>query len=485
MKTEILNAGWTLSGRIKGAGQAICRESLALPFSLSNFADLCGRDGLFLREWTFSAYVSKPQERKTSLTERWFLTLDGIEGKGSLKIGEETKALTSHMEVELTKQMREGGCAVSLVFPPHLPRLLPGEMGQDLPVEIGLFSAKVRGVYFLRLTDFDVHNGNAEVMMEAFAAGRVLVKLRLLHGDALLWHENREMNVSVGENALLCPIPLDVPNGAVLKISVERGGEGCDEGEKVVCGNLPEPKVSAHFRKEPPEAVLQILAESGFHAVVLHTSPNEALEGRCRALGLRLISAPKDFPVRPMLHYEETEACPLPLCGEEGKAELLTQYVLSRREKGADIRLYAGGRQKDDPAGLFTADGEALPCLAAVTKALSPVFVTAVPDKPHCIPGAPLNLSIDLYQQGHDGKVLRVEAHLAGGDRRELKAGFFTVCAKGNRQSVGTLATQIPWNLSGDLMLRLQVMRQEECLCENKIKIPLCTGGIRLSEYEN
>ncbi len=475
MKTETINAGWTLSGKIMGAGQVIVKESLALPFSLSNFAHLCGKEGLFLRQWRMSACIEKPLERKTSLSERWFLTLDGIEGEGEARIGEEAIcALRPQLEVDVTRWMQGGACALSLVFPPHLPCLFPGETGEDLPIEIGLFSAKVRAVYFARLLFFDIQNGAVTVKLEAFGAGRVLVKLRLLFGDALIWYENIETQVHVGENEISCPVSVPVPNGAVLRVLAERGGEGCDEGERVVCGNLPKPVHFAHFRKIPSDSVLQSLVESGFHAVVLHASFNETLEANCRRLGLCLILAQREIPLHPMLQYEDTEegACPLPLCGEENKAAVLTRHILHQRETRSPIHLYACGRQRDDDTGLFTADGTPLPALSIVRRALSPVFVTAAPDKPRCIPGAHFNIEILLYQRAHEGEILRIEAHLREESGKTLKSGFFTVCAKGEKQSVGTLETAVPWSLTGELTLYLSVLHKDEPLAENLLKIP-------------
>ena len=117
MRSEDLREGWLLQGRVPGAAVSDVRREISLPFALTDLADACGREGLFLRAWELEREIAFPKEPPHSRAERALLTLDGVVGQGRLFVGGRARGpLRPHMELDVSEETRGGPCRLLLRF---------------------------------------------------------------------------------------------------------------------------------------------------------------------------------------------------------------------------------------------------------------------------------------------------------------------------------------------------------------------------------
>lgn len=489
MRTEEVREGWRVSGRITGAGREDAGQEIALPFYLEEMERACGREGLFLRQWTLSRLVAPPQEPPHSHAERTLLTLEGVYGEGQLLIeGSPAQPLSPRMEVDLSEALRQGECLVQLCFAPHFPMLLPGEHGQELPVETALYAARIRSVYLLRIMDVGTERGDAEIRLHAYGAGKVRVCLRLLREEALLWSENFTVRICVGEQTIRRRIPGGEDfSGAVLQVRIDMGGEGCDERTVPFVQKRGLGKAYAHFRALPGEAMLRQVRAAGFDGIMLYPYAHEGIRAACAGLGLELREVDRRIPLRPLLRQDrcaasaDAEEC---LCAplrdeSEGQqclqAQKLQEAMLCARSAGLPVHVLAWGRQADAQDGLFDAQGEPRQALYAAKGALGRVAVWGRPACRMASPCAEFRASIHLLCADAEEQPAVIRAQLCLWNGAEVVSRSFAVRTGKHAMQAGELCAQLPWACTDGLVLRLQCWTGGRLVAQSHAYVP-CTG---------
>ena len=492
MRVEDLRGNWHLMGKIRGAAQPDVRGECALPFALRDWAPACGRDGLFLRGWELCRTLCRPEEPPHSHAEPTLLTLDGVCGEGELLLDGQVKcALQPHVEVDVSEALRQGETLLTLRFFPSVPRLYPGEHGRDLPVETRLFSARIRNVYLLRINRVQAEREGVRIGLYAYGAGKIRLCLRLLRGDQLLWSENTEMRVCVGGQEVLRPVPDLGAEGAVLRVRVDMGGEGCDECEAAYLQPRSTARAAAHWSALPNEAQLRGLREVGFEGIVLHGYAHEGIQMLCAQLGLQLEQAGPELALHPLLRpgaqlqpAQEGQCLSAPL-KDEGEqfihAEKLRQATLRTRIAGRSVQMLAQGRQRDAQDGLFDADGEPRQALYALKDALGRIAVCAETEHMLYYPFAPFDARIVLLCDAPDGEAAVVRARLTLWDGTEIASRSFALCADRRVVEVGQLCAQLPWARLEGLVLRLQCWKGGILVAQSHAWYPCAgeSGGAR------
>lgn len=486
MRTEELRENWHLMGKIRGAAQPDVQGDCALPFALGDCAKACGRDGLFLRSWELCRTVARPEEPAHSHAERTLLTLEGVRGEGELLLdGQVLCALQPHVEVDVSEALRQGEALLTLRFFPHIPRLYSGEHGRDLPVETGLFAARLRNVYLLRIERVEAAPEGVRIGLYAYGAGKVRLCLRLVRGEQLLWSENVETRVCVGRQGLLRPMPDVGPEGAVLHVRVDMGGEGCDACETPYLRPGKAARAAAHVRAVPGEEQLRGLREAGFDGVVLHGYAHEGIRRACTRVGLRLEQAGPELALQPLLRpgaeqqaAEEGQCLCSPLADEEEQlahAEKLREAVLRTRVAGRQVQVLALGRQRDAQDGLFDAEGEPRQALYALKNALGRIAVCALTERRVYYPFAQFSARILLLCDAPDGEAAVVRAQLTLWDGTEVASRSFALCADRRVTEAGQLRAQLPWARLDGLVLRLQCWKRGRLAAQSHSWYP-CAG---------
>ena len=486
MRTEELRENWHLVGRICGAAQPDVQGDCALPFALGDWAQACGRDGLFLRGWELCRTVVRPEEPAHSHAERTLLTLEGVRGEGELLLdGKVLCALRPHVETDVSEALREGEALLTLRFFPHIPHLYSGEHGRDLPVETGLFAARLRNVYLLRIDRVEAAPEGVRIGLYAYGAGKVRLCLRLLRGEQLLWSENVETHVCVGTQELLRPVPDVGPEGAVLRVRVDMGGEGCDACEAPYLRPGKAVRAAAHVRAIPDEEQLRGLREAGFDGVVLHGYAHEGMRRACAQAGLHLEQAGPEMALHPVLRLgaeqyaaAERSCFCAPLADEEGQlahAEKLREAVLRTRIAGRQVQVLALGRQRDAQDGLFDASGRPRQALFALKDALGRIAVCAMTERRIYYPFAQFCARILLLCDEPDGEAAVVRAMLTLWDGTEVASRSFAVCADRRVTEAGVLRAQLPWARLDGLALRLQCWKGGRLAAQSHAWYP-CAG---------
>lgn len=486
MRTEDLRDNWVLTGAITGAAQPDVRGECALPFALRDWASVCGRDGLFLRAWELRRTVARPKEPAHSRAERTLLTLEGVCGEGELMLdGRVVCPLAPHVEVEVSEALRQGEALLTLRFAPHIPRLLPGEHGRELPVETGLFAARMRNVYLLRIERVEAVPEGVRIGLHAYGAGKVRLCLRLVRGEQLIWSENVETRVCVGRQELLRPMPDVGAEGAVLRVRVDMGGEGCDACEVPYLRPGKAMRSVAHLRAAADEEQLRWLKMAGFDGVVLHGTAHEGLRKACAEAGLLLEQAGTEIALHPLLRpgaeqkaAGEGQCICAPLTDEAGQlahAEKLREATLRTRIAGRQVHVLALGRQRDAQDGLFDGAGKPRQALYALKDALGRIAMCALTERVVYYPFAQFCARILLLCDVPDGEAAVVRAQLTLWDGTEVVSRSFAVCADRQAVEAGELRAQLPWARLEGLVLRLQCWKGGRLAAQSHAWYP-CAG---------
>lgn len=489
MRREWVNEGWSVQGRVTGAGQADVQGETALPFRLEGFASACGREGLFLRGWDLARVLQRPAEPEHSHAERTLLTLDGVRGAGVLLVdGRERCALQPRMEVDVSEEMRAGQCHVLLRFAPHLPVLWPGERGRDLPVETAVWSAQVRNVYLLRIEGVEFAQGCVRVHIYAYGSGKVRVCFRLLDGEQLVWSENDQAVVRVGSQVLERPFaPDSPPRFALMRVTIDMGGEGCDEICVPYATLTPEPRYFAHFCALPGEEMLRAVRQAGFDGVHLPQPVPASLRESCCKLGLHLEEEKQPPRLCMLLRADQETRLPQPEeclaapmleegpAAEFAQAQKLCRAVARLRAEGKPVHMLALGRQRDAQDGLFGPEGQPRCALFALRGVMGRVSLFVPGPWPVCYPYADFSAPVQLFVREPNGAAAVVCVLLYLWDGTPLAERSFAVSLAQPVQTVGPLEVRLPWNLNGGLMLRVQCWRGGVLVAQNHAYYP-CAG---------
>ena len=480
MRTEEAMEGWRLSGRIPGAGQEdAAQEDIRLPFALEHFENLASREGMFLRAWELSREISRPQDPPHSRAERVLLTLDGVCGQGVLHLNENLRApLEPQMELDVTEMLRDGPFCLTLRFDPHFPHLYSGERGRDLPVEVSVMSVRVRSVFLLRIDALSAESSCVCVKIHAYGAGKVRLCLRLMEEERLIWSENSELRIAVGDQIIERPFDPGTCRSGRLCAVIDMGGEGCDERE-ILWGKCAEmPKSWALLRAFPQEGILEEIRRAGFDGVVVAQPESAALRTACarQRLHLRFCTQNAVLP-HPLLRpdtesMEGNAAWMAPLRSERPEDQLLQAVRLCNavsrlRAENRTFSLLALTRQKDAPDGLFDAKGKPHLALHALYGVLSRIAVLSVGQEKLCYPGGAFEVDIYACTAVPDEGAAVIDAQLYLWDGTLAARHSYPVSL--NRPSVyaGRLKTQLPWGCCEGLMLRLQCWRSGVLAAQN------------------
>lgn len=483
MRSEDLREGWLLQGRVPGAAVSDVRREISLPFALTDLADACGREGLFLRAWELEREIAFPKEPPHSRAERALLTLDGVVGQGRLFVGGRARGpLRPHMELDVSEETRGGPCRLLLRFEPHLPRLYPGERGRELPVETRLQSARLRSVFRLRIEEVRVRGLCAHIVLHAYGAARARLCLRLLQGESLRFSENLEVDLRPGRTEIERFLGEAAADFARLRLRVDVGGEGCDEAETY---REPEraPRALAHFFARPQADMLLDVRRAGFDAAALHVFADEALRADCAAAGLLCRPQKRRPPRYTLLRALDGGAQARPgdcLCAPQSRedagfsqAEKLLRAAGEMRIKGGEIRVQALTRQSDAPDGLFDASGAPRQALYALRGALGPAALHIGGGRGPLLPGqdfsAPLFL---LLETGETGAAV-VRAQLFRLDGSLVAERSFASAALEAANALGDFRAALPWDCRGGLLLRLQAWRGGARIAQGHAYYPL------------
>ncbi len=480
MRKESVMEDWRVAGRITGAGRADVVQEVNLPFCLADLSAACGRDGLFLRGWELSRVIERPKEPPHSHAERTLLQLDGVVGVGTLLVdGMEKCALAPRMEVDMSEEMRAGSCHVTLRFPPRLPTLFPGEHGADLPVETAVRSAQVRNVYLLRIEEIALERDTVRVRVYAYGAGKVRVCFRLTEGEGLLWSENLTTYVRVGAQVIeRVFVPSKECRCAQMRVTIDMGGEGCDEAVALYVCLKENPRAFAHFRALPAPEMLQGVKQAGFDGIVLHGAAPVELMSACGRMGLHLRCAPPALDMRVLLRQgaeeevKEGECLCAPVLADGEREAFLQAQKLCRaaailRAEGRLIHLLAWGRQMDAQDGLFDGEGKPRTALYALRNVLGRVSVFTRGDRKLYYPYAEFAADVILCAKEADGGAAEVRAQLFLWNGTEVASRSFTASLHSAAQEVGVLRAQLPWECRDGLVLRLQCWRGGILVAQN------------------
>lgn len=475
MRKEGIADNWRVAGRINGAVQEDVSKEVALPFALQSMQEDCSREGLFLRTWELARVIQRPDEAVHSHAERTLLTMDGVQGKGQLLIGGQIKCeLSPHMEVDMSEEICAGSCLAQLRFEPHFPQLRKGERGRDLPVETAVFSAHVRNIYLLRIENVEINDDVVRVRMYAYGAGKVRICLRLIDGDNLLWSQNITMRVHVGAQVIEQAYELPPEcNSALMRVTIDMGGECCDEASARYVRLSGSPQSFAHFHQMPTQAMLAKVKRAGFEGVIaIGFYAHEGLREMCDQLALHLASMPADAMgwrvlLRPGSEQEvsQQECCLVaPLssddaAGECTQAEKMSCAAAALRRAGRAVHVLAYGRQRDAQDGLFDAQGEPRAALYALKNVLGRVAVACSGEQKVYYPYAQFSADVQVFVKNPDNGAAIVKAALYLWSGVEVATRSFTVSLADTAQTAGVFAVQLPWECRDGLVLRMQCWR--------------------------
>lgn len=483
MRKMELQDGFCLTGKIPGAANPDIVTEVSLPFELQKVQELCGQEGLFLRSWELHALLTRPEEPVHSRAERTLLTLDGVYGAGEVCVGESMRLpLAPHMVLDVTEAILAGNTKLEIHFFPQHPRLLNGERGKDLIARGGLVSAELRNIYHMQIVSAELNsNGDACIRILAYGAGKIRLCLRLMHQEQLLWSENSTLFLHVGEQMFIRKIDEEyLRKGAVLRVSADMGGEGCDTCETLYSSGNEKPLSLAHFRKLPDESMLKIISEAGFEGIVVYDCPHKKIRNRCMELGLYCIWKREEMILNPILapfsEYDTLhEGClmvPMDVEGEAAEfqqAQRLSEAVLAHRTEGKICEILALSRQRDAQDGLFDAEGRPRMALYALKNALSKIVMWVAGEKRVYKPYEEFCEEIHLLCTSPDRKPAAVQAQLYTWSGREVACRVIPFCLKESVQSLGEIKARLPLENMQGLVLRMQCIRDGRILAVNHV----------------
>ncbi|MDR2514792.1 MAG: hypothetical protein LBD02_06240 [Christensenellaceae bacterium] len=527
----VLDGGWKLGIRPCFGGETEAELPAALPLDLREALGLRGGkadEWALLREFTLKTMVARPKEPEEGRSERFFLHLPEVYGRGEAFLnGHRLGRLESAAVLELTEALSEEERLLELRFAPALgagfgalPRIpLPPEM-------VGNYFAR-----FLRVEARAGLRGEVELRaeIEGFGEGRVRLLCRLLRGDELAASRTLEARIQAKRQVLSCVLRAESPKiwpgeeaaAALytLRLTLERGGARSDMAE-LKLGFAPR-----EFRPEgffgwmatgcPAGKALRTLRSLGFTALCLEEPGEGALREADRA-GLEVLALlsegeadPRGLSARLAAHPSALGLAFLGLrfadgsladarhealfaaaraAGEQGLCALnLPQSGLELLEcpetgPGLERALWLfrslSAARALGRGFLLRAPLEALEAeeAAALRAALAPNALQAELLSKRFYPGARFAARIRLL--GAAEGVLQARAELFQTDGSLVAQRIFSLCAGPEETSAAALETQLPWGLGGALLLRLALYRGESLLWRWDEPIPCGENGM-------